>query len=80
MAWAPPSHVQADGLSKFIRQLPDARFEMPDKKESMTVLSELLKTGKLTPHVDKTFPLAEAADAIRYLQDGCVKGKVVLTM
>ncbi len=53
---------------------------MPDKKESMAVLRELMEAGKITPIVGKSFPLAEAAQAIRYLADGRAVGKVVLTV
>jgi NADPH:quinone reductase-like Zn-dependent oxidoreductase len=67
-------------MSPFVSQLPDVRFSMPDKKESMALLKELLETGKLTPHIDKTYPLSELPDAIRYLQEGHAKGKVVITV
>jgi NADPH:quinone reductase-like Zn-dependent oxidoreductase len=44
------------------------------------VLKELLEAGKLTPIVDRTFPLSEIPDAIRYLQEGRAKGRIVLTV
>ena len=53
---------------------------MPDKKESMALLRELLESGKLTPHIDRTYPLSEVPEAIRYLQEGRAKGKVVITV
>ena len=61
-------------------QLPAVRFSMPDKKESMALLRELLESGKLTPHIDRTYPLSEVPEAIRYLQEGHAKGKVVITV
>ena len=36
--------------------------------------------GKITPVVDRTFPLSEVPDAIRYLRDGRARGKVVITV
>jgi NADPH2:quinone reductase len=44
------------------------------------VIVTLLKSGAIKPIVAKTFPLAEAADALRYLIDGRPFGRVVLTI
>jgi NADPH:quinone reductase-like Zn-dependent oxidoreductase len=41
-------------------------------------LADLVDTGAITPHVDRTFALAEASAAIDYLRSGAVRGKVVL--
>jgi len=48
--------------------------------EDLIVLKELIESGKVTPVIDRTYPLAEAAEAIRYLQEGRVRGKVVITV
>ena len=64
----------------FSRHMPKSGFSMPDKRESMAVLRELMEAGKITPIVGKTFPLAEAPEAIRYLADGRAVGRVVLTV
>jgi NADPH:quinone reductase-like Zn-dependent oxidoreductase len=45
----------------------------------LSALRELLESGKVTPAVDRTYLLSEAAAAIRYLQDGNARGKVVVT-
>jgi NADPH:quinone reductase-like Zn-dependent oxidoreductase len=55
-------------------------FKMPDKTEAMAVLAELIEAGKLTPVVDRTFQLSEVREAVRYLETGQAKGKVVLTV
>jgi NADPH:quinone reductase-like Zn-dependent oxidoreductase len=68
------------GRSLFDGQLPRASFATPDKAAEMALLQELLAAGKVTPHIDRAFPLREAADAIRYLQSGDVKGKIVLVV
>lgn len=65
-------------LSPFVSQLPRARFSMPDKKESMELVRELLAAGKLTPHIDRTYPLSGVPDAIRYMQEGRARGKVII--
>jgi NADPH:quinone reductase-like Zn-dependent oxidoreductase len=46
----------------------------------MLALKELTESGKLTPVIDRTYPLAEAPRAIRYLEEGHAKGKVVVTV
>lgn len=41
-------------------------------------LARLIESGAVTPAVDRAYPLAEAADAIRRLRSGGVRGKIVL--
>jgi NADPH:quinone reductase-like Zn-dependent oxidoreductase len=40
----------------------------------------LLEAGQVTPVVDRTYPLSEVADAVRYLEEKHVRGKVVITV
>ena len=49
-------------------------------KEDLNVLAELMAAGKVTPVIDRTFELSEAAEAIRYLEEGHARGKVVITV
>jgi NADPH:quinone reductase-like Zn-dependent oxidoreductase len=49
-------------------------------KADLAVLRELVETGKVTPVIDRTYPLTEAADAIGYLEQGHATGKVVITI
>jgi NADPH:quinone reductase-like Zn-dependent oxidoreductase len=51
-----------------------------ERGEDLVTLKALIEAGKVTPVVDKTHPLSEAADAIRYLEHGHARGKVVLTI
>lgn len=67
-------------MSPFMSQLPAINFSLPDKKDSMAVLTEHLESGKLTPIVDKTFPLNEVAEALRYLQTGRASGKIIISI
>jgi NADPH:quinone reductase-like Zn-dependent oxidoreductase len=46
----------------------------------MAILSGLLEAGKLTPVVDRTYPLAEAREALRQLATGDARGKIVITV
>ncbi len=43
-------------------------------------LKELLEDGEVIPVIDRRYPLSETADAIRYLEEGHARGKVVITM
>jgi len=47
-------------------------------KEDLLELKELLEAGKVTPVIDRTYPLSEVPDALRYLEEGHARGKVVI--
>jgi len=51
-----------------------------EKPEDLQALLELIEAGKVTPVVGRTFALPEAADALRYLEEGHAAGKVVVTV
>jgi NADPH:quinone reductase-like Zn-dependent oxidoreductase len=55
-------------------------FLAKNSKEDLIVLRELIEAGKVTPVIDRTYPLSEAAEAIRYLETGHARGKVVITV
>ncbi len=74
-----PHFFRLMALAPFLRQLPNLSLSRPSKQDSMAVLRDLLETGKLTPVIDRTFPLDEVTGAIRYLAGGTARGKVVLT-
>jgi NADPH:quinone reductase-like Zn-dependent oxidoreductase len=44
------------------------------------VLREVIEVGKVTPVVDRTYPLSEVPKAIDYLDEGHVRGKVAITL
>jgi NADPH:quinone reductase-like Zn-dependent oxidoreductase len=52
----------------------------PFKAEDVETLKELIAAGKVRPVIDRTFPLGEVADALRYVDDGHARGKVVITV
>ena len=50
-------------------------------KEDLAILRELMKDGKrLSPSSDKRYSLSEVPEAIRYLEEGHARGKVVITV
>lgn len=51
----------------------------PSQKDLVAV-KELLEAGKVVPVVEKTYPLSETAEALRYFEEGHVKGKLVITV
>jgi NADPH:quinone reductase-like Zn-dependent oxidoreductase len=66
-------------LSPFVRQ----RFLMFMSKEhfaDLEQLARLVEAGKVTPSVDRTYPLRDAAQALRDLEAGQVRGKVAITV
>lgn len=46
----------------------------------LTILRDLMRAGKVTPVIDRRYPLSEVPDAIRYLETGRARGKVVITV
>lgn len=48
--------------------------------EDLQAVTDLVEAGKVTPVVDRTFDLVEAADAVRYLAEGHAAGKIVVTV
>ena len=51
-----------------------------ERQQDLLTLKDLIEAGKLTPVIDRTFPLSEAPQAIGYLEQGHARGKVVLTI
>ena len=66
-------------VSMFVGQKLGA-FTAKTTKEDLQALSELIEAGKVTPVVDRTYDLVEAADAVRYLAEGHSAGKIVVTV
>lgn len=66
-------------LSPFVKHNLKMFFAFTNRKD-LQYLSELIGDGTIAPVVDRTYPLAEAADAIRYWEHGHGGGKVVITI
>jgi NADPH:quinone reductase-like Zn-dependent oxidoreductase len=65
--------------ARFDGHLPRLTFKMPRKRDTMAVLKTLLESGKLAPIIGRTFPLSEVPAAMRYMQEGHGRGKLVIT-
>jgi NADPH:quinone reductase-like Zn-dependent oxidoreductase len=64
-------------MSPFVSQLHPFRGAK-DPGDRLLVLKELIEAGRVTPVIDRTFPLSEVPEAIRYLESGQARGKIVI--
>ncbi len=55
-------------------------FISAERNEDLEFLKELIEAGKVAPVIDRTYALSEAPEAIRYLEEGHARGKVVITV
>jgi NADPH:quinone reductase-like Zn-dependent oxidoreductase len=80
-AWVGPADriVPVALLSPFVKQrlLP---LMATERQDDLRVLGEMVEAGKFTPALDRTYPLIEAPDAVRYVGEGHARGKVVVTI
>jgi len=83
-----PEHRWLGPLAQLLRMLLMSRFvsqkmttfTAKENKEDLVVLKELIEAGKVTPVIDRTYPLSEVPEAIRYLEEGHTQGKIVITI
>ncbi len=71
--------LRALAISPFVRQ----RLTMQVPKENyrdLDILTEMIEAGSVTPSIDRTYPLDDAADAVRHLVAGNARGKVAITI
>ncbi|MGH8428251.1 MAG: NAD(P)-dependent alcohol dehydrogenase [Gammaproteobacteria bacterium] len=73
------SALTAPALSRLASQ-KFVMFMAKIRKEDLTILRGLMEAGKLTPVIDRRYNLSEAPEAIRYLEEGHARGKVVITL
>ena len=66
-------------LSPFVSQKM-ASFTVKPNREDLQLLKQFIEDGTLTPEIDRTYPLAQVPEAIRYLEEGHARGKVVITL
>ena len=71
--------LRAAALSPFVRQKLGF-FISKERTQNLEELRSLLETGAVTPVVDRTFPLDEVPEAIRYLRAGRARGKIAITI
>jgi NADPH:quinone reductase-like Zn-dependent oxidoreductase len=69
--------IKAFLLSPFIRQQGSMYLTKTNHKD-LVMLKELIESGKVTPVIDRTYPLSDTIEAFRYLEKGHARGKVVI--
>jgi len=74
--WKP---LQAWMLSPFMSQKFGMIFA-DLSKDDLATLAGLMQEGKVTPVIDRTYKLSDAAEALRYLEQGHARGKVIVTV
>ena len=65
--------------SPFVSQTYKPFYATPDR-ENLLALTELIESGQVEPMIDRTYPLSEAAEAVRSAQHDHIRGKIVLTV
>ena len=71
--------LRAPVLSRFVGQRLRMLASKP-RQDDLVVLGELIEAGKLTPIIGRTYPLSEVPEAIRQLEQGHARGKLVITV
>src|SRR5215211_2258590 len=76
----PLGHIAKVSLASLRAGQKVVFFISESTREDLTALRELLEAGTVTPVVERTYPLREAAHAFRYLGEGHARGKLVVTV
>jgi len=72
--------LTAPVVSRLRRRQKLVSFIAKRSKEDLTLLKELMEAGKVTPVIDRQYPLSEVPAALRYLGEGHARGKIVITV
>ncbi len=71
--------LKAMAVFSLARQKAAPLMAQLNRPDDLRLLSDLLASGAVTPVIDRTFPLAETADAVRHIEGGHARGKIVIT-
>jgi NADPH:quinone reductase-like Zn-dependent oxidoreductase len=79
--WVGPTArpLKAKLMSPFISQKMSMMMARSNK-DDLTILANLMQSGKVTPVIDRTYPLSEIREAVRYVETGRARGKVIITV
>lgn len=70
--------LRAVALSPFVSQNL-RQFMSTENREDLVALKELIESGEVTPVIDRTYPLSEAAEAVGHVGERHTRGKTVIT-
>jgi NADPH:quinone reductase-like Zn-dependent oxidoreductase len=76
------------GIDRILRAMAAAPFvkqrmrvlQTKETNEDLVALAALIEAGKLTPLIDTTYPLSQVPDAIRHVEGGHARGKIVIVV
>jgi NADPH:quinone reductase-like Zn-dependent oxidoreductase len=71
--------IKALVLKRFVTQEIGMMLADMNRKD-LTILADLIQSGKVKPVIDRTYTLSQVPEAIRYLEEGHARGKVVITV
>src|SRR3954464_5423702 len=77
------SRISGNLKSFFVSPFIPQKFKMyiaKTLKADLIVLRDIMQQGKLTPVIDRQYPMTQTAEALRYLEDGHARGKVVISI
>ena len=85
---APPGRWMIVSLARLLTGLALSRFRSRkvvmfvarSSREDLTLVGEMIASGKITPVIDRRYRLSEVSEAVRYLEQGHARGKVVITV
>ena len=77
--FGPGTLLKGGRVSLFVSQRLRPLPSKTDRQELLDVTA-LIEDGKLTPVVDRTYPLADTAEGLRYVEQGHVRGKAIVTL
>ncbi len=71
--------IKAFFMSPFLEQ--EVTFLLADvNPDDLQVMNTLIEAGKVTPVIDRTYPLSETPEAMRYMETGRARAKVIITV
>ena len=76
----PLGNIARKRLGAWRRSQSSVFFVASFNRADMAVLRDLVEAGKVKPFIERRYELAEGADALRYMGEGHVRGKLVITV
>jgi len=76
----PIARIAGAFITNRLGRKPARAFLAQVNRDDLLALKDLIEAGKVTPVIDRTYPFEQIPEAIRYVESGAVRGKVVITV
>jgi NADPH:quinone reductase-like Zn-dependent oxidoreductase len=76
--FGPPDVLQIKDIEKPVPKENEVLVKV--SQSDLTTLADLMQSGRVTTVIDRTYPLSEIREAIRYLETGRARGKVIINI